>query len=435
MNQIRQATFDRTVSIPKWQFFNIGFWLLMFSWSVMGLSKSRWQIESQYISAPLLCFGMSFMLIGAFKYWKSAIKQLSSLNQMIFRFLIFWGVVTALRGFSSFELTAFRDNLGIRYFAWTWFVPVFMVLSMEPLFIRQLLKAMLKHGRLGLIILAIGWVPPIRLFTLFSLCWGCSALLIFWQYLSKWGRLVALIGAFLTIFFAILASERNALVGHGFLMLAASYIYMIRRHRFRGQRRVGVIYGLWRRLGIIYGFVLVAGVVYYAANHQNLPFFTERTESRIESFKEELPNTRGILFSDFLKDMDMMDLLFGRGAIGQYKSVASGGAYRALIECGYFQVILKGGVVMLFPMLLLAVPAMLKGLFTSRNWVVKGFAIIVAGWLLEMAPFGLPAAFPRYALFWFSIGICLNPALRNMTDEEIECDVLPQGAVGFGRSR
>jgi hypothetical protein len=72
----------------------------------------------------------------------------------------------------------------------------------------------------------------------------------------------------------------------------------------------------------------------------------------------------------------------------------------------------------------LALPAVWLGLFHSRNWLVKGFAFIVLAWLVEMAPFGLPAAFPRYVLFWFAVGVCLNGNLRNLRDSEIEAAVL-----------
>lgn len=427
MSDIHQDMFDKTASLVDWKLFNIGFWLLMLSSSVLVLSKTRWQIKSDYIAAPLLCAGMFFLLMASIQDIRNRTRQLSFITILILGYLLVWGLVTALRGFSSFELTAIRDNFGTRNAAWTWFVPALMLLSMEPRFLQQLLKAILKHGILGLTLTAVVWLPPLRLHTSFSLFWGCSALLIFWHYLSKGGRRIALIGAFLQVYFVVLASSRNEILGHGFLMLAASCIGMMRKYRFRGQRR----------LGIISCFLVIFGLVYYAANHANLPLLGKNTEIQINTFKEEIfEDTRtgseggANLYLDFLNDMDTWDLIFGRGSIGTYRSMASGGKSRANIECGYFQVILKGGGIMLFLMLLLAIPAVLKGFFTSRNWVVKGFAFIVLGWLLEMLPFGLPAAFPRYVLFWLSIGVCLNPQLLKMTDEEIE-RYLPEGGMRF----
>ncbi len=430
MTDIRKETFHKTTFFPGQKDFNLGFWLLMFSLSVITLSKTRWHINSEYIAAPLLVTGMFYLLMASIQDMQNRTRHLSGIAKLVFGYLLLWGLVTVLRGCVSYEFStirALRDNFGMRYSAWTWFVPALMLLSMEPRFLPQLLKTILKHGKLGLIILAVAWLPPLRIFSSFKLLWGCSALLIFWHYLPKGGKLIALTGAFLQVFFVVLASSRNEILGHGFLILSASYIGMMRKYRFRGRRR----------LGIIACFLVIFSLVYYAANHDNFFFIGEKKEARINAFKEEIfENTRtgyadgGSLYSDFLRDMDKVDLIFGRGSLGTYRSMASGGLSRVNFECGYFHVILKGGGIMLLLMLLLAIPAVLKGFFTSRNWVVKGFAFIVLGWLLEMLPFGLPGAYPRYVLFWLSIGVCLNTKLLKMTNEEIE-RYLPEGGVRF----
>jgi hypothetical protein len=427
MNSNNQKYADDIKPVVDQRIFKHGFWLLMLSYSVLGLSKTRWQIESQYIVAPLLCVAMYILLLTSLQDWRSRLTRFDPNYQIIFYFLLLWGTITAIRGFTPLGLTSIRDNLGIRYFAWTWFIPALMLLSVDVTFIKQLLLGTAKHGRLGIIILAIGWIPPIRLFTFFSLCWGCSALLLFWHHLSKGGRRVAIIGAFLTVFFAVLNSERNAIIGHGFLMICASYISMKRQDRFKTSRRMSVIMCC----------LVVLGLVYYSATHNDLFFLSEKAQIQVNHFKEEIfQNTRisksGVsLYQDMLNDMDTVDLIIGRGATGRYRSMESGGQYRPVIECGYFHVILKGGFIMLFLMLALAIPAVLKGLFGSRNLLVKGFAFIVLGWLIEMVPFGVPAAFPRYALFWIAIGVCLNPRLRSMTDEEI-ATFLPEKSVQFG---
>ena len=428
MSDLHRDTFDKSALFPGWKLFNLGFWLLMFSLSALTLMKTRWHINSIYLSSPLLCVGMSFLLLASIQNIQNRLKKLSVITILVLGYLFVWGFVTALRGCSSFELKAIRDNLGIRYAGWAWFVPVVMLLSMEPKFFQQLLKNILKHGILGLTILAVAWLPPLRLHSSFSLLWGCSALLIFWHHLSKGVRRIALTGAFVQVYFAVLSSGRTEILGHGFLILAASYIGMTRKYRFRGRRR----------LGIISGFLILFGLIYYVATHESLFFLGKNTEMRINIFKEEIfedsrtgSQGKGAnLYLDFLDDMDTWELFFGRGSLGVYRSIASGGKFRSELECGYFQVILKGGGMMLFLMLMLAIPAVLKGFFTSRNWMVKGFAFIVLGWLIEMIPFGLPAAFPRYVLFWLSIGVCLNSQLLKMTDEEIE-HYLPEGGVRF----
>jgi len=409
-------------SLLRWKLFRAGFWLLMFSYSALVLIKTRWQINSIYLSAPLLCAGMFFLLISALINIRQSVRQLNPASFMVFVLLCLWCTVTALRGFTALSVTAVRDMWGIRYFAWAWFVPVLMLLAMDPLFLRQLLNTMMRQAYLGMLLLAVVWLPPLQLFTDFHLLWGCSALLIFWQYLPAKSRRIALAGSFLSVLFGVLASERNAVFAHVYLMMAAGFVALVCIRQCRGRRL----------LGIISIFLFSIGLVYYASLSDSIPFLSDRINTRIEAFKNKVPvNTRygenANLYLDFLKDMEAIDLWIGRGSIGTY---STGGLLRPSIECGYLQVILKGGGIMLFLLLFMAMTALFKGLFASKNWVVKGFALIVAGWLMEMIPFGNPSAFPRYALFWFAVGVCHNKQLRAMTDEQIGCFV-SMGKIDF----
>lgn len=427
MKKIPQTALQANVPSPGWKLFSTGLWFLFLSSAVIGLKKTRWQIDSIYISAPLLCIAMFFLLTISLQNKGNRLRHLDPNVRLVFEILLIWGLITALRGFTSFRITNFRDNLGIRLFAWAWLIPAVALMSVYPQNFRHLLTVIAKQGRIGLIFLAVAWLPPLRLHTMFGMCWGCSALLLFWHYLSKGARRVALAGAFLSVFFSVLASGRSEIISAGFFMIAASYIGMKRNDKFSGRRR----------FQILAGAVMVLGLVYYAAHHSSLPILSDRTESRITTFKEDLfVNTRTSgevgLYQDFLNAMDAWDLFWGRGSIGVYRSMQSGDLDRVLIECGYFHVLLKGGVIMLVLMLLLAIPAAYKGFFRSHNWVVKGFAFIVLGWLIDMVPYGIPAASPPYLLFWLAIGVCLNPQLRRKTDAQMEA-FLPVGGVRFGR--
>jgi len=115
-------------------------------------------------------------------------------------------------------------------------------------------------------------------------------------------------------------------------------------------------------------------------------------------------------------------MILGRGCMGTYRGFRGGEIGwkdRRNIECGYFQIILKGGIVMLILILALAVPAVWLGLTHSRNWFTRGCAIIVLIRLVEMVPYGLPVADLRYVLFWLAVGGCLAPGLRSMSEDDI----------------
>ncbi len=425
-----EITEEKYINFIKWRNFNMGFWFLMFASSVLVLTKTRWQINSVYVSAPLLCFGMLFLLTSSFRNWPDYKKQTSAFYKLIFTFLLIWGTFVGVRNFISMDPIVVRDMWGIRLTSWAWFVPAVMLLSTDPAIIRQLLNVVLKQGALGLILLAVVWLPPLSLRTDFQLLWGCSSLLLFWDHLPKWGRKAALIGALISLAFVVLSSERNMVLAHLLLMLCASYILIMRKYHLRGRRLLGII--------ALYSLALI--FAYFVSYGDNRFLFGEKIGTQITAFEKKLFKDtrtgsigfgegdnvvegdvpRANLFLDFLQDMDQWDLIFGRGSVGTYRSMASGGIFRANIECGYLQIILKGGVIMLCLMLLMAVPAMVKGIFTSRNYVSKAFGFIVAGRLIEMVFFGLPEASPRYALFWLAIGICLNARIHHMTDSQIE---------------
>jgi hypothetical protein len=414
-NPVPEFTPTQTVSSAKWRCFQIGFWLLMLSYSALTLTKTRWHINGAYLSAPLLIVGMVLLLFASFQNLPRKLSQLSSLQALLLAFTLAWGVLVALRGLSALSISAIRDTFGIGTTGWAWIIPAFALLSMDERFIKVLFKTIQDHAVVGVILLFTLWLPPVRLYTDFHLLWGCSALLLFWNHLPRRGRYFSLFGAVTTVFFSVLASDRNTILGHCFLMISASFLIFNIKHAVRGKRRFIVIST----------YVLSFLVIYYVAISSNISFLPQSQAARIDSFKEEMfEDTRfgekHSLYSDFFDDMELFDLLFGRGTIGSYKSRASGGRYRQNIECGYLQVILKGGIIMLFLMLAMAIPAVIRGFISSRNWVVKGFAFIVTGWLIEMIVFGLPSAFPRYALFWISIGVCHNRRLRKMTNEQIQ---------------
>lgn len=135
-------------------------------------------------------------------------------------------------------------------------------------------------------------------------------------------------------------------------------------------------------------------------------------------------------YPDFFLDMkEIQDWILGRGINGSYyskifdnvvdkdlnekNSLGVKRGYRANIECGYLQVIMKIGVVGLILQLMLALPAVYLGLFRSKNWFVRGCAFIIIEWLIGMYPAALPEWAASYMLFWLCIGACLSRETRN----------------------
>jgi hypothetical protein len=76
-------------------------------------------------------------------------------------------------------------------------------------------------------------------------------------------------------------------------------------------------------------------------------------------------------------------------------------------------------VISLFLFVLIAIPGMIKGIFTSDNLLSKAAGIWIGLFFLYAYPGG-PAIFTlNYTLVWLSIGICYSEKIRKMTDNEI----------------
>lgn len=117
--------------------------------------------------------------------------------------------------------------------------------------------------------------------------------------------------------------------------------------------------------------------------------------------------------------------IFGKGIDGKYYcptviNLADNSYDRPVIETGYLQIILKGGIVSLVLLGLILLPAVYKGLFKSQNILTKGAAMFMVVWMVSLYPtvgntFSVP-----YLLLWISAGICYSKQIRSTPDIAIK---------------
>ncbi|NEV65238.1 hypothetical protein [Thiorhodococcus minor] len=395
--------------------FLVGFWLLLLATVVNALEAYGMQFKTIYMSALLISVGTPLIVWPAARNLFARLSEFDALTRFAYLFFLIVCIITAVRPLAELDLTTYRDLFGIRYGAWAWLIPLTMLLPVGVGFIQPFLSMAIRHARFGIIAGVTSIALPFGIITDLKLTWGCGLLMLLWNYLPSKGRKIALISVLMTIGIATLNGTRTQAGGYFFLFVSSLYILAFQRHALR-----------WRRvLAMLFGLPVVLGLTAVIWSNDTLKIADTALMERIEASKEGLlvdTRTRGTgetLWSDFYADLKFKDYLIGRGAMGKYRSAASGGIERLNIEWGYGQVLLKGGLFLLLPMLFLAGRAVWKGLLSSKNWMVRGFAFIVIGWLLEMSFFGLPATIPRYVLFWIAIGVCLRPSLCRLTDAQL----------------
>lgn len=155
-------------------------------------------------------------------------------------------------------------------------------------------------------------------------------------------------------------------------------------------------------------------------------YFQSKADSTFSLISERASeDTREYVFFNYFSDMSN-DLWLGRGMRGEYycpiPNLSTGEylEYRDVIECGYLQVILKGGIINLLIMLLIFIPAVYRGLVYSKNGFSKACAIVILLWLIDMFPFGLPSLSIRYFLVWMAVGVCYSNSVIMKREEDVK---------------
>lgn len=231
----------------------------------------------------------------------------------------------------------------------------------------------------------------------------CFLLLTF-PYHSLKRKIFSIILILLTLLFAIIQARR-ALIFLCLSQIGFSYLLYL----FNSKKKLLFILSTL--------FIFFIGTVY-------VPDIYSQRENSIFSFLNErgLEDTRTPVETYFFLDMKDKDLVIGRGINGQYfcPNIETISGYRNVIETGYLQIILKGGIIKLALILLITLPAIFKGLFFSKNTLSKAAGLWILLWVIYLFPGNTEAFSFYYLLVWISIGICYSKTIRNIPEDKMK---------------
>jgi hypothetical protein len=179
-----------------------------------------------------------------------------------------------------------------------------------------------------------------------------------------------------------------------------------------------LLYNYATRINLFFKFFPLL-IVFFLSMYATSIFRNKRSDAFTLIRERVNEDTRSNVEDYFHLDMDKKDWIIGRGIEGIYycPTGATESGYRTVIETGYLQIILKGGIISLGLLLLIALPAIFMGLFYSRNILSKAAAIWILFWLIAMFPTTVASFTLNYLLVWISIGICYSRKIRNMPEE------------------
>ncbi len=342
----------------------------------------------------------------------SQIKFESRYFKYFFFIFMGYGAITIFRGlsFSAADLTSY---IRVPYIFWPFLIPFVAFFGRKIKAYGYLLEILFYLGCLFPILLvsipALAAAPKPAEILVYSTALGSGFLLMNSIYVSRFKVNLSFIFVVVaTLIFLYLARRAGLFMMVG--LITASYLFVI----FSSKKPL---------IFKVFPLFLAVGVVAFFQ-------FDNLSDTLLAEINKRLyEDTRSTVVDMFYIDMEK-DYFVGKGMNATYYCPIGGGLgesgmdydviyYRDVIENGYLQLMLSGGIVHIILFLLIAVPAAFNGIFRSANQFAKSCGAMILLWMIFMIGAGLPSLSLGYVLVWISIGVCYRKSIRKKTDEEI----------------
>ncbi len=421
---------DKDVFISKAQEKNLNiFWIgyLLYALSY-NLSATIVYIDIKQLQA-IQFLGLTMFSYAAINILKFRFKN--SYLRVIFILYILWQLGIVFRGF-RFDFFYVKEQLfDIGYGIFIYLVPLFLLFPQNFAFYRKLFLVILIQSGSYLLFSAIfikDIFNPDRQSTLSqgiaenftALVFSVAFMLFTYIYHTPKKRLWALGVMAISVLVVVYRARRGWIFMHITTLLSILMIYLIVSKRTIMVTYLAVLMAL---LGYFYYTNL-----YNQSNFGIFNFLVERGDEDTRTGVEVL----------FQEDMDSTEWLIGKGINGDYYCPnidPDSTGYRNVIETGYLQIILKGGIISLVLLLLILIPSVIQGLFKSKNIFCKAFGLWTLLWIIYLYPTVGNAFTMQYILVWFGVGVCYSKKIRNMTDEQITTYLTPVKNNSFKKSK
>jgi hypothetical protein len=410
----QSADFDYLLTSHKqliaFNCFWIGFIIYTLSYTLFSVNF----ISTFKTTEVLQAFGI-FLFIGS-SFFLIHIKFSSLYLKVTFFIYVLWLLSVLARGFSFnsqyVSTMLFEDYVGM----FPYFAPLVLLLPQKIILYKRLFQVITITALLCLLfyIVFIRQLINRDVTNVDSrnvvenlsrhLAMPSIFLLITYSYQTKKVKYLAWFIVFLTIGFAIIRARRGMLFTLTAPMVFAAFMY------FRESKRKMAL--------ILISILSIVVIGVYA-----LQFFSQ--SSFFSSFRSRVDeDTRSGVEDCFYSDMKAKDWIIGKGVNGEYYcphvDPDSLTDYRLIIETDYLNIILKGGIVSLALLLIITIPAMVKGIFYSNNNFSRAAGFWILLWILNLYPTTVVNFTLNYLLFWIAVGICYNKKIRSIPEEIIK---------------
>lgn len=361
-------------------------------------------VGSRMIITGLLNISALLLIIYFFKIIKVNFDT-GLYFKIMFILLVFWSIVTSLRGFSASPKQLFT-LLGHLEMGWAWITPLAVVFGFNVLNWFSIFNLASKI-LLVASILSIG-AMTYKESTLFGILelmtfLPIMALLYFQQ--SSFNKKIILIAIPAYIFVTIQVSQRANIIF--FLIIFLFFVF----ETFRGAS------SKFNKV-LISHTMLFLGIL--------LVYQLSSIVSTVSNDKEASTDTRTFLFEEIFEDMSDIELVTGRGSMGTYYSpyfallnelgLPGDSSDRSINEVGYLDILLKGGYTLIILYLLILLPSAYLGIFQSNNIIAKMCGYYILSYLILWLVSYHPIYSAEYILLWMAAGTTMSKSARQTRD-------------------
>lgn len=405
----RKVSFLQKLTLSETKFVNLFF--IGFILYCIGFSLASSGVVYYILCSAIQIVGVMLFLPSAFKIIDLRIDN--AYLRILFYIYLIYLVFIISRGFSV-EYYTIRDLLIDGWFGlFIYFSPLVCLFPKKLDIFKKLIDSIKIFSILMLILFVVfssflivnGGAEAIVMTEVFSRTLGIIAgfVLLTFPYHSWKTNTLSFTVVLSILLLATYQGRRGLMLYCALILLIAGFMYL-----GKGENRMLLI--------VIFAMFFFSALLIGSEVLNKSSFFSTVMDRGLE-------DTRSTVSDCFYEDMSDRDWLIGKGLMGQYFCPGidwdETSLYRKVIETGFLQVILKGGIVSLSLLLLIMVPAMILGIFFSKNLITKAFGLWIFIGLVNMYPSSVDTFTLNYLMMWIGVGVCYRSEIRNLNDATI----------------
>ena len=352
--------------------------------------------NSNVVHTPFLRYVLSVFFILMLLFLFKAQKR----NKLYYSFLVYpviiFSIVTFVRGFETDDLSI-KKYLSSTYSFY--FFPLLMLIRIDEILLKFLKST-------------VYFSVVINLSVLFTLPFWLESSF----YTDQISRTLLSISG-ISFFFLLPYVTRHRVI------IILNFIFAISLNVFMARRAESFF------LGGIFIYTLLEGLKWNPLKNSLLIILTIASLLFITSFDgfgnnllkryDEGFENREVFFEEVLFSLsEKNSFIFGDGAQATYYSDTRN-EDRNIVEHGYYDMLLRSGLIFVTLFCLIAILAAFRGFFKSNNTFTRRLAVYIVLYLILMFGHGVFEFSYRVFFLWLSISICLSDNFFKIKDMDV----------------